>query len=146
MAKQRKRTLKRKAGGLESQILSRGKSLSKKALNLGKTIGDEFFKEQLKKQMESAAKSIGKQALNPAINYIPKQIKEEPSRKVVHFRSPPKQRVPMNAPFSPPPTTKPRNSLTVKARKSIPPEGVMTDFVGKTQVKQALKFNGPNFE
>lgn len=128
MAKQRKRTLKRKAGGSGLQILSRGKSLTKTALNLGKTVGEEFFKDSLKKQMDIAAKSIGKQALNTTINYIPKQIKE-PSKKAVHFRSPTKQRVAMNAPFSPPPTTKPQNTRTFKAQRNIPQEGVMANLV-----------------
>jgi hypothetical protein len=139
MAKQRRRTLKRKAGGLETQFLSRGKSLTKKALGLGKTIVEEFSKEQLKGQLKSALQNIGKQVLTPAKIRVPQLPVKHKS---VHF-SPThtKSNEHSNIIKSPSPTTKQRNTRSFKEKHRIPETGVLVDLAEKTGVKRTLQFD-----
>ena len=107
--------------------------MTKKAFNLGKTIVEEFSKEQLK----SAVKNIGKQSIKPAaISHVPYHME-----KSKHF-SPPLQQISVPKKsvviYSPNPTTKQRNTRTFKARQRIPESGVLVDLVEKSGVKRTL--------
>jgi hypothetical protein len=144
MAKQWRRTLKRTAGGLETQILSRGKSMTKKAFNLGKTAVEEFTKERIKDQMKSAVKSMGKQALKPAIIYGKQYPAETHIPHKVHFkditRHSPERSHKATVWNSPSPTTRPKNTSSCKATYVAPEGGVIQDRLAKNSVRRKLKF------
>lgn len=109
--------------------------MTKKAFSLGKTILEEFSKEQLK----SAVKNIGKQVVKPAtILHVPRPLETH-----VHFSPPKYKHSEVHAPkksviYSPNPTTQKRNTRTFKARQRIPESGVLADLVEKSGVKRTL--------
>lgn len=136
MAKHRRRTIKRRtrtAGGLETQLLSRGKTMTKKAFNLGKTIVEEFSKEQLK----SAVKNMGRTALKPATIRVQPESSRDKFRSNIHV-SPPHSHVSSTVVHSPTSTAQPLNARTFKARRRTPESGVFLDLAGKSEVKRTL--------